>query len=235
MPTIILVHGAWHGGWCWKRVVPLLRQAGYDVFAPSLTGLGDRVHLLRPEVDLTTHAMDVVNLLVYEGISDATLVGHSYGGIVLSEIAERAEARIDQLIYLDAYFPDTGTSILDYAPAESLNEMVATRGDGWRLPSFMSARDFDVSDIADAAWVDGALGDQPFATFQQRVALSSNATSRLRCAYIRTTNGTFISHGERAQQRGFAYRELLSAGHDSMVTEPKRLADLIVELHQASA
>ncbi len=94
MTTYVLVHGAWHGGWCWKRVAPLLRAAGHEVYAPTLTGLGERAHLLSPEVGLDTHVQDIVNVLTYEDLQDVVLVGHSYGGMVVAGVAERAAERL---------------------------------------------------------------------------------------------------------------------------------------------
>src|SRR5580700_2534506 len=99
--TYVLVHGGGHGGWCWQRVVPLLRAAGHEVYTPTLTGLGERSHLLRPDIDLDTHIADVVGVLRYEDLTDVILVGHSYGGMVITGVADRALARIGQLVYLD--------------------------------------------------------------------------------------------------------------------------------------
>ena len=106
--TFVLVHGAWHGGWCWSRVAPLLRGAGYPVFAPTLTGLGERLHLLTPQVDLDTHVRDITSLLDYEDLHNVILVGHSYGGMVISGVAETAGTRLAQLVYLDAFLPEDG-------------------------------------------------------------------------------------------------------------------------------
>lgn len=228
--TFVLVHGAWHGGWCWNRVVPLLRTAGHDVFAPTLTGLGERVHLLAPEINLTTHIDDIVALLEYEDLNGVVLVGHSYGGMVISGVAERAAERIAQLVYLDAFLPENGKAMLDYSPAEVLNEMVNTKGDGWRLPSFLFAKDFGVTNIEDVDWVNSRLGDQPYKTFTQPLDLASGSSDYIQRAYVLTTQDTFITHSVRARQQGFAYRELFSAGHDSMVTQPDELVALMLEL-----
>jgi pimeloyl-ACP methyl ester carboxylesterase len=227
--TFVLVHGAWHGGWCWTRVASLLRAAGHDVFTPSLTGLGERVHLLSPEIDLSTHIADVVNVLEYEDLHDVILVGHSYGGMVISGVAAEAPSRLGQLVYLDAFLPEDGKALLDYAPGDILDEMVRTQGDGWRLPSFMFAEDFGITDSADAAWVNARLGDQPYKTFTQPLELATPADD-LRRAYLLTTNDTFVPHAERAKQAGFDYAELLSAGHDAMVTQPAALVEILLNL-----
>src|SRR5258705_1716413 len=112
--TYVLVHGAWHGGWCWKRVAPALRAAGHEVYTPTLTGLGERAHLANPAIDLATHISDVVNLLEAEELNEVVLLGHSYGGMVVTGVADRAPARLRRVIYLDAFLPEDGKSLLDY-------------------------------------------------------------------------------------------------------------------------
>jgi pimeloyl-ACP methyl ester carboxylesterase len=118
MATYVLIHGGWHGGWCWARVAPILRAAGHDVYAPSLTGLGDRVHLLSPSVRLETHIEDVLGVLSYEDLRDVVLVGHSYGGMVITGVADRAADRVSHLVYLDAFVPRDGECLLDLLPEE---------------------------------------------------------------------------------------------------------------------
>src|SRR5690242_2869175 len=106
MATYVLVPGAWLGGWCWQRVTPLLRAAGHEVYTPTLTGLGERVHLGSPETDLDTHIQDIVNVLVYEDLRDVVLLGHSYSGMVVTGVADRVPDRLSQLVYLDAIVPN---------------------------------------------------------------------------------------------------------------------------------
>jgi pimeloyl-ACP methyl ester carboxylesterase len=110
------VHGAWHGGWCWEKVTPLLTAAGHRVYTPTLTGLGDRAHLARPDVNLDTHIQDVVAFLEMEDLRDVMLVGHSYAGMVISAVAERARPRLRSLVYLDAFVPENGKRMIDYIP-----------------------------------------------------------------------------------------------------------------------
>jgi pimeloyl-ACP methyl ester carboxylesterase len=114
-PTIVLVHGAWHGGWCWKKVTSQLRADGFEVFAPTLTGLGERVHLLNYDINLDTHIQDITAVLEYEDLKNVILVGHSYGGMVITGVAEKAKDRISQLVYLDAFLPENGKALADYA------------------------------------------------------------------------------------------------------------------------
>src|ERR1700745_1867550 len=139
----VLVHGAWHGGWCWAKVARLLRDAGHDVYTPTLTGLGERAHLARPDVDLELHIQDIVSMLEAEELRGVTLVGHSYGGMVLSGVAARAGAgRLVQLVYLDARVPEAGKALLDYLGprAEAMRETVRTQGEGWKVPPFPPER-----------------------------------------------------------------------------------------------
>ncbi|MGN6483934.1 MAG: alpha/beta fold hydrolase [Thermomicrobiales bacterium] len=230
---IVLIHGAWHGGWCWQRLVPLLRANGHEVYTPTLTGLGERAHLLAPTIDLTTHIEDVLAVLVYEGLSGVILVGHSYGGMVVSGVIERAPERIAQAIYLDAFLPEHGESIRDLG-LPGLDEMAATHGDGWRLPPPSRAAEFGVADPRDADWIDTRLGDQPYATFTQPITLTAGDRG-IPGAFILTSPVLFPAHADRARARGFAIRELPEAGHDSMVTMPGSLAAVILDLvHTAS-
>ena len=229
----VLVHGAWHGGWCWQRLAPLLRATGHEVYTPTLTGLGERAHLLAPTIDLTTHIDDVLAVLMYEDLTDVILVGHSYGGMVISGLIERASERIAQAVYLDAFLPEHGESIRDLG-LPGLDELAATHGEGWRLPSLGTAAEFGVSDPHDAAWVDARLGDQPYATFTQPITLSSRGAA-IPGAFILTSGGLFPAHADRARVRGFTVREFPEAGHDSMVTMPGLLAAMILDLvHTAS-
>src|SRR5437764_8833612 len=113
--TYVLVHGGGHGGWCYQRVARILRSAGHDVYTPTLTGLGERSHLMRPGIDLDTHILDIVNVLHYEDLRDVILVGHSYGGMVITGAADRASDRVGRLVYLDAANPKNGESLVDVA------------------------------------------------------------------------------------------------------------------------
>src|SRR5262245_26731999 len=111
--TFVLVHGAWHGGWCWRRVSDRLTQAGHRVFAPTMTGLGERVHLMSRDIKLTTHITDIVNVFKYERLSDVVLCGHSYGGFVVCGVARQMERAAASLVMVDAFYPDSGISVLD--------------------------------------------------------------------------------------------------------------------------
>jgi pimeloyl-ACP methyl ester carboxylesterase len=226
--TFVLVHGGWHGGWCWTRLAPLLRAGGYPVFAPTLTGLGERAHLLTPDVDLDLHIRDITAVLEYEDLRHAALVGHSYGGMVIAGVAAQVGPRISQLVYLDAFLPENGKAIQDYAP------LPPTQVDGWRVPPPASASGFGITDERDAAWVDARLGDQPLRTLTQGVRLSDPAV-RLPQSFILCRDAPwFVEAAERARRQGFRYREMLSAGHDAMLTQPDALAKVLDELTQRS-
>jgi pimeloyl-ACP methyl ester carboxylesterase len=137
MATFVIVHGAWSGAHAWRWVRPLLREAGHEVFTPTLTGLGERAHLATPETDVDTHVADVAAVLHFEDLADVVLVGHSYGGLVISALADRHPERVAQLIYLDADVPEDGDCEFDFFPADEragLEEAARTRGDGWKVP-----------------------------------------------------------------------------------------------------
>jgi pimeloyl-ACP methyl ester carboxylesterase len=122
--TFLLVHGAWHGGWCWRRVADLLEKRGHKVFTPTLTGLGERSHLLDAKVNLTTHITDIVNVIKWERLSDIVLVGHSYGGMVITGVAEEVEAAIASIVFLDAFVPENGQSLLDMGGAQAIRDAI---------------------------------------------------------------------------------------------------------------
>ncbi|HEY3190963.1 MAG TPA: alpha/beta hydrolase family protein [Solirubrobacteraceae bacterium] len=231
MATFVLVHGAWHGGWCWRRVAAPLRAAGHEVHAPTLTGLGERAHLLGRHVDLATHVQDVAQLLFYEDLREVVLVGHSYGGMVIAGVAERAPERLAQLVYLDAFVPLDGRSMLDLFPARARAETLErarVEGDGWRSPPRDEAEPFGVVDPADAAWVRSRLTAHPVATWTQPLRLSSRAAAGLPRTFVEcTATRWFGQYAARARSEpGWAYREL-PTGHDAMITMPRELADLL--------
>src|SRR6516164_8292237 len=139
MATFVLVHPAWFGGWCWKKVAPILRGRGHEVFTPTLTGLGERAHLANREVGLGTHIEDVANVLKFEDIRDAILVGNSSGGMVITGVADRMPERIAHVVYLDAFVPEDGHSLFDIVPSERsepIHELVQKEGNGWLVPRF---------------------------------------------------------------------------------------------------
>src|SRR4051794_12250519 len=172
MATFVLVPGAWLGGWCWQQVTPKLIAAGHRVYTPTLTGLGERVHLGRPETNIDTHIQDIVNVLEFEDIQDATLLGHSYAGFVVTGVAERVPARLRQVIYLDATVPKAGQSFFDGAGPvfqSVVEESARASGDAsrWQLPPFEVIGQYtsiDGIDEAGRAWFREKSSPHPVGT-----------------------------------------------------------------------
>jgi pimeloyl-ACP methyl ester carboxylesterase len=229
--TFVLVHGAWHGGWCWAKVSRLLNDAGHTVYAPSLTGLGDRGHLARPDVDLALHVQDVVSLLEAEELRGVTLVGHSYAGMVITAVAAQAAARIAQLVYLDAFVPAAGQSLLDHLPPEraaGFRDAAAKDGEGWRIPPLPPER-FGVTTQRDREWVLRRLLPQPLKTFEQAVPSAGGERARRTYVYCsRPAMGAFDQFAERLREdRKWTFHEL-ATGHDAMVTAAGDVAKILM-------
>jgi pimeloyl-ACP methyl ester carboxylesterase len=163
MATYVLVHGAWHGSWCWKRVRKALQTAGHDVFTPTLTGVGERSHLNSAGVSLSTHIADVANLIRWEELSDVILCGHSYGGCVISGAADRIPDRIRALVYLDAFVPEDGDALTAMLPPGQAQGMRQAAEDGWKVAP-IPAEAFKVN-TRDSAWVNRQCTPQALATF----------------------------------------------------------------------
>jgi pimeloyl-ACP methyl ester carboxylesterase len=240
MSTYLLVHGAWHSGQCWERVVPLLASAGHRVIAPSLTGYGDKAHLLGPEVGLDTHVDDIVSLITEEDLTEVVLVGHSYAGLVISSVANQVPDRIARLVYLDAMVPEDGESAVDAQPVtQILIDLAVKSGTGWRVPPLPERPPpfglFGVTDPADVAWLRAMLSDQPVRCLQQPVRLDNPAVNAIPRAHIHCTAGVpegitrrpvpaIQPNGDPAQVWE------LATGHDCMITVPAELTDLLLKL-----
>jgi pimeloyl-ACP methyl ester carboxylesterase len=246
MATYVLVGGAWLGGWCWQRVARRLRDEGHDAYPLTLTGLGERVHLASPQVDLETHITDVVNLLEYEDLHDVVLLGHSYAGLVVTGAADRIPGRISQLVYLDtAPLPDGGMLIEKFPPEarQRVEKQVEETGDGWRFP--MPPRE----ELANMASLEGVDDDQlrllrsratpqPIGTYTQPLRLTNPAREEL------PTVGIVCSFSLAQVQEMIAsdnplFRELagpewrfveLPTGHWPMFSRPDDLAELLLSL-----
>ena len=170
MATFVLVHGAWHGAWCWRRVVRLLTRNGHEAFAPTLTGVGERSHLLAPAVGLDTHVLDVVNEMKWKELRNVVLVGHSYGGMVISGVAEKMEKSIASFVMLDAFMPENGQAMIDMQPPAAREPITGggTRGRCHTLPPRSAAELFKVNE-KDRAWVDAQCTPQPIKCFLPRL------------------------------------------------------------------
>lgn len=233
MTTFVLVHGAWHGSWCWKRVRKVLQSEGHEVFTPTLTGVAERSHLMSPQVTLDTHVADVVNLIRWEELTDVVLCGHSYGGCVITGVADRVPERLRALVYLDAFILDNGQSLHDVLPREvSEAQLRGTRetGDGWRVPP-ISAEFFQVN-LEDRAWADSQCTPQPLATFQQRLRVDG-VFPAAKCTHILATgyeHSPFSPFHDIARARGWKTLKV-DCGHDVMLDKP---AELVAMLREAA-
>jgi len=235
MTTYVLVHGAWHGGWCWCRVLTCLHSESREVqgFAPTLTGLGDRFHLASPEIDLSVHVRDVLSVIEDHNLHDVILVGHSYAGMVITTVAERVPERLAQLVYLDAFVPLDGQSLADIigpALTQDILRQAHSGGRGWLVPP-LPPEDFGVSDEDDVRWMKERLVAHPLRTIFEPVRLG-NAAAALPRAFIYCNKpelGLFKPFAERAKTQGWQYNEL-GTGHDAMITQPQQLAALLLEI-----
>ena len=232
MATFVLVHGAWHGGWCWKRVRPLLAAKGHDVFTPTLTGVGERSHLLSRETRLETHITDILNVIRWEELSDIVLCGHSYGGMVISGVADRVADRIRSLVYLDAFVPVDGQSTLDFMPpdrAQMFLDGAEAQGEGWRMPPIPAAV-FKVRE-ENQAWVDQQCTPHPVACFEEKIRLTGALDRIARRTFILAADynpSGFQGIAQRLKQDPSWNVVSVPCGHDVMVDLPRELADLLI-------
>jgi pimeloyl-ACP methyl ester carboxylesterase len=229
--SFVLVHGAWHGGWCWRRVADRLRREGHAVFTPTLTGLGERSHLLRPGIDLATHIADIVNVMRWERLSDVVLCGHSYGGFLISGVAEVMPAQIRSIVFLDAFLPENGDTILKLTGAAVQDAIRAALQRGELGVPPRPAEAFGVNE-ADRQWVDSLCVPQPIGTFTSAIALSGARERIERKSYIRAKgyNNPSFDRALAAARSDPSWRcyELL-CGHDVMIDMPDRLSELLVQ------
>lgn len=226
MATFVLVHGAWHGSWCWKHVRRLLQDRGHDVFTPTLTGVADRSHLMLREVNLETHILDVVNLIRWEELSDVVLCGHSYGGAVVTGAADRVPDRIRSLVYLDAFVTEDGENVVQHAPFAD-GQVV----DGWKVRP-IPAETFSVN-AGDREWVDRQCTVQSIECWQQPIRLTGGIDRIKNIIYILAHGwggGTspFSTFYEKAKSKGWKAL-VIPSGHDVMLDKPDELARALLE------
>jgi pimeloyl-ACP methyl ester carboxylesterase len=220
MATFVLVHGGFTGGWVWKTVRAYLESKRHRVYTPTLTGLGERSHLISPILDLETHIEDIVNVLRYEELDDVVLVGNSYAGMVITGVADRVPSRIAHLIYVDAFVPKNGESVFDLVTPSLRSQFIAqanTQGDGWR-----------VSPLSDG---DPRRMAQPIKTLQQRIHLTGKDQSAVSHTFIRCTDPrspSIDSSDERVRKDpSWQYLELETSGR-APTQAPKRLSELLL-------
>ena len=229
--TFLLCHGAWSGGWSWKKMHPLMGQAGHRLVAPTYTGLGEREHLASPAVDLDTHIQDILNVIKFEDLNDIVLLGHSYGGMVATGVADRARERVTQLIYLDAFVPRDGQSLFD------LNEggrepmrKAAAAGDGYRIPPNPPPPD---TPQADLDWLNARRINMPIKCCETKLKLGHGEPAMPRsyiyCKRISPAD-VFGQFARRAKSEdGWRYFEL-DASHAPNVTAPEVLMKTLQEI-----
>jgi len=233
MATFLVAHGAWSAGWAWKKMRPRLRERGHELWTPTYTGLGERVHLASNDVKLDTHIEDILKVLEFEDLREVALIGHSYGGMVATGVADRAPERIAQLIYLDAFVPRHGQSLFDLSVPEDRNnarEAAQKTGDAMRIPPRPMPAD---TNPADLAWANPRRVMQPIAAFEQPIRLTG-AVDQLRRTYIYCTKArpgdVFRQFADRAKsETGWEYREI-DASHNPHITVPDVLAAMLHQL-----
>ena len=236
MAPFVLVHGADIGGWCWRWVTPHLRRAGHDVYTPTLTGHGERVHLASPHVDLDTHIEDVVNVLRYEDLTDVVLVGYSYGGMVAAGVADRLPKRIAHLVYLDSDVPRDGETSVPPNRHAARQVLARDHGDGWRVPPAAAGVDALLAELPEEQrrWIAARLAPHMLETWAQPIRLAG-AAAAIPTTYIRCTVGYDPDDEDTRRQDArihsepsWHYREL-AASHLAVVTAPREVADLLLE------
>ncbi len=235
----VLVHGAWHGGWCYRKVAQRLRAAGHEVYTPTLTGLGERSHLMNRAVTLDTHIEDVVNLIRWEELSDVILCGHSYGGMVITGVADRIPERLRALVYLDAIVPASGQCLFDFvAPetAQAMRDDARQNGDGYLMTPIPAAV-FNVNP-ADAAWVDRLCVKHPIISFERRPELSGAGEKVAKRTFVLAPDwpppGTpglvspFLEIAESLKKDPRWRVVTVQCGHDLMVDKPDEVAQVLI-------
>lgn len=219
--TFVVAHGAWSSGWAWKKMHPLMIARGHRLITPSYTGLGERAHLAHPDIDLNTHITDVVNVLHYEDLRDVVLIGHSYGGMVSTGVADRSRDRIAQLIYLDAFLPDDGQSLVDLSGQQ--NQFRNTAVDGWRVPPMPPPPDTPEEDLA---WIAERRMHHPIKTLEQPLRLTGGPLTLPRQYILCTKSPAFNRYADKARAAGWPVHEL-DASHNPHITIPEELMALL--------
>lgn len=231
MATIVVAHGAWSAGWAWRKMHPLMRAAGHELRTPTMTGIGERGHLAARTVDLETHIADMLAVLEFEDLREAVLVGHSYGGIVATAVADRARDRIARLVYLDAFVPGDGQSLLDLVPRatrEAMRAAARDEGDGWLVPPNPIPDD---TGEADAEWIRHRRMPHPLAAFEAPLRMTGSKIGQPR-SYIYCTRAgpgdpfRRFADGARASP-GWTCHDL-DASHSPHVTAPECLRDVLI-------
>jgi pimeloyl-ACP methyl ester carboxylesterase len=227
--TFVLVHGAWHGGWCWARVAERLRALGHRVFTPTQTGLGERKHLLGATITLDTFVQDIANVLLWEDLNNVILVGHSFAGLSITGVADILPQRILHLVYLDAFILDSGISTFDTLPKETvekLREAAEERGQGLALPA-PKPKAFGLFEPPDIAFIAARLTPQPLRTYETALHLNNAIGNGLPCTYLHSIAPLFApveATWQWVEKQPDWTRIEIDAGHDAMVSHPDLVA-----------
>ncbi len=230
--TFVLVHGAWHGGWCWRRVSDALEKKGHKVFAPTMTGLGSCSHLLSKDINLATHITDIVNFVEWENLSDIVLVGHSYGGIIISGVAEKLAPKIGSIVFLDAFVPENGESLAATASQPVKDAIAAAQGRGDHSLKAVPAAVFRVNE-KDRAWVDAKCTPHPIATLTDKIAITGARDKIARKSYVRAKGYPSVAFDAALEKYkpNPAWKTFeMTAGHDAMVDQPQELTDILIQV-----
>lgn len=231
MTTYVLVHGAWGGGWKYARVAERLRKRGHTVFSPTLTGAGERSHLLSGTINLTTHVTDILNVIGYEDLSGIVLAGHSYGGMVITAVADKIPEKIAALVYVDAFVPEDGQSLFDVnIPANTQMFLARAGANGGLLIPPPPAKDYFGVNDADAARVDLLAASQPVGTMIEKIKLTGAYRNVKRRVYVHGAvlprESPFKRFYDAAQAGGWE-AHALPCGHDIMLDLPDDLAEIL--------
>ena len=233
MATIVLAHGAWSAAWAWKKMRPLFAAAGHEFHSPTYTGLGERAHLAHHEINLTTHINDVAAVIEFEDLKDVTLLGHSYGGMVATGVADRMRSRIRRVVYIDAFAPRDGQSLFDLVGPKAEANMRAGAekdGNGWKLP--INPMPADTSP-EDQAWAMPRRRPQPIKTFEQKLRLESKEPPPPRAYIYARRSGpgdVFRQFSERAKtEPGWKHYEM-DASHNPHITCPQELMAVLTRI-----
>ena len=228
MAIIVLAHGAWSAAWAWKKMRPLMARSGHSFFTPTYTGLGERAHLANPSIDLETHIEDVLGVLEFEDLRDVVLLGHSYGGMVATGVADRARARIAHLIYLDAFVPKDGESLFDLVPEEQRKRQQASAaaGDGWRIAPNPTPED---TAAEDQAWIATKRLPHPLKCVETKLKLRNGPLTLPRSYIVATRNrhGPFGQFAALARTSPGWTCDEIDASHSPNITASEALMALI--------
>ena len=233
-PHFLLIHGAWHGGWVWNEISEILRYQRYSVSTPTLTGLGEKKHLLSSKITIETFIEDVVNHIIFENLNNIILVGHSFAGSVISGVADRLKDRIQKLIYFDAVVLKNGQKPFDIAPKELVKqriELAKRFGNGISIPA-PSADAFGVFDVKKSLLLEEKLTPHPLSTYQSKLTIKNEIGNGIPLFYIFCNNPVYKSlESSREVVRNLKWPIFeLNAGHDAMLTHPKETLNLLMKI-----